>query len=114
MKYLIKKFIALIITLLVISLFTFAAFSLIPGDAVLSRLGVNATPEAIANMRASLGLDQPVFIRYFRWLAGVFKGDFGQSLKYSTMTVAQLIRSRLPVTILLAAMALVIIVGVMI
>jgi len=109
MKYLIKKFIALIITLLVISLLTFIAFSLIPGDAVLSRLGVNATPEAIANMRTQMGLDEPVILRYFKWLAGALHGDFGQSIKYSTMTVAQLIQTRLPVTILMAVMSFIII-----
>ena len=109
MKYLIKKFIALIITLLVISMLTFIAFSLIPGDAVLSRLGINATPEAIANMRAQMGLDDPVIIRYFRWLAGALHGDFGQSMRYSTMTVSQLISSRLPVTIIMAVMSLIII-----
>lgn len=111
MKYLIKKLIALIITLLVISLLTFVAFSLIPGDAVLSRLGVNATPEAIAKMRAEMGLDEPVFLRYFKWLFGAVQGNFGRSIKYSTMTVAQLIQSRLPVTVLLAVMSLIIIVA---
>lgn len=112
MKYIIKKFIALIITLLVISLLTFVAFSLIPGDAVMSRLGINATPEAVANMRESLGLDKPVALRYFSWLAGVLHGDFGQSLKYSTMTVADLMRTRLLVTLILAVMSLIIIVAV--
>ena len=109
MKYIGKKLIALIITLLVISLLTFIA-SLIPGDAVLSRLGMNATPEAIARLRAELGLDGPVIFRYFRWLGSALRGDFGKSMRYSTMTVAQLIASRLPVTVLLAVMSMVIIV----
>lgn len=110
MKYLVKKLIALIITLFVISLLTFIAFSLIPGDAALSRLGVNATPEAIARLRAQLGLDGPVILRYFKWLGSALHGDFGKSMRYSTMTVAQLIQTRLPVTVLLAVMAMVIIV----
>ena len=64
MKYFIKKIITLIITLLFISLLTFTAFSVIPGDAAVSKLGVDASPEAIARVRAEYELDQPVFIRY--------------------------------------------------
>ena len=52
MKYFIKKIITLIITLLFISLLTFTAFSVIPGDAAVSKLGVDASPEAIARVRA--------------------------------------------------------------
>ena len=52
MKYFIKKIITLIITLLFISLLTFTAFSVIPGDAAISKLGVDASPEAIARVRA--------------------------------------------------------------
>ena len=110
MKYILKKVIALIITLLVISLLTFIAFSLIPGDAALGKLGLHASPEAIEMLRHQLGLDQPVLVRYVKWLAGALHGDFGMSLKYNNTTVMSLIRSRLPVTLILAIMSLVIIV----
>ena len=56
MKYFIKKIITLIITLLFISLLTFTAFSVIPGDAAVSKLGVDASPEAIARVRAEYEL----------------------------------------------------------
>ena len=49
MKYIIKKFLTLIITLLLISILTFTAFSVIPGDASVSKLGTNATPEQLKN-----------------------------------------------------------------
>ena len=110
MKYFIKKIITLIITLLFISLLTFTAFSVIPGDAAISKLGVDASPEAIARVRAEYELDQPVMTRYVHWLEKALHGDFGQSYKYDTMTVTQLLQSRLPVTILLAVMSFVIIV----
>ena len=110
MKYFIKKIITLIITLLFISLLTFTAFSVIPGDAAVSKLGVDASPEAIARVRAEYELDQPVLTRYVHWLGKALHGDFGQSYKYDTMTVTQLLQSRLPVTILLAVMSFIIIV----
>ena len=110
MKYFIKKIITLIITLLFISLLTFTAFSVIPGDAAISKLGVDASPEAIARVRAEYELDQPVMTRYVHWLEKALHGDFGQSYKYDTMTVTQLLKSRLPVTVLLAVMSFVIIV----
>ena len=110
MKYFIKKIITLIITLLFISLLTFTAFSVIPGDAAVSKLGVDASPEAIARVRAEYELDQPVLTRYVHWLGKALHGDFGQSYKYDTMTVTQLLQSRLPVTILLAVMSFIIII----
>ena len=110
MKYFIKKIITLIITLLFISLLTFTAFSVIPGDAAVSKLGVDASPEAIARVRAEYELDQPVLTRYVHWLGKALHGDFGQSYKYDTMTVKQLMQSRLPVTILLAVMSFIIII----
>ena len=110
MKYFIKKIITLIITLLFISLLTFTAFSVIPGDAAVSKLGVDASPEAIARVRAEYELDQPVLTRYVHWLGKALHGDFGQSYKFDTMTVTQLLQSRLPVTILLAVMSFIIII----
>ena len=75
MKYFIKKIITLIITLLFISLLTFTAFSVIPGDAAISKLGVDASPEAIARVRAEYELDQPVMTRYVHWLEKALHGD---------------------------------------
>ncbi len=110
MKYFIKKIVTLIITLLFISLLTFTAFSVIPGDAAIAKLGVEASPEAIENLRLELGLDKPVYVRYANWLGDALHGDFGQSYKYDTMSVSKLIAQRLPVTVLLAVMSFVIII----
>ena len=55
-------------------------------------------------------MDQPVLTRYVHWLGKALHGDFGQSYKYDTMTVTQLLQSRLPITILLAVMSFIIII----
>ncbi len=105
MKYIGKRFITLIITLLCISAVTFAAFSVIPGNASVTRLGTDATPEQIVALEAELGLDRPLPERYMSWLGGAVRGDFGNSYQYDNTTVASLLSSRLPVTVILAVMS---------
>lgn len=63
-----------VLTLLIVSLVVFFLTSLLPGDAVQEQLGQDATPEAVAAMRALLGLDQPVYLRYLHWLGGLITG----------------------------------------
>ena len=110
MKFLLKKLITLIITLLIISFLTFTAFSVIPGDASLTRLGSNATGEQIEALRDKMGLNDPLPVRYGRWITGVLHGDFGESLRYEATTVGSLLADRLPVTVLLAVISFIIIV----
>ena len=102
MKYYIKKIITLIISLLLASLVVFVAFSVIPGDAAATKLGTNATAEQIEALREEMGLNDPVIIRYFRWLKDAFTGDFGDSLMYSGFTVNELLAVRLPNTAMLS------------
>ena len=109
MKYIIKKLITLIITLLFISFITFTAFSVIPGDAATARLGTNATPEQVGQLREEMGLNDPIPVRYVNWLADAIQGDFGDSYQYNGVTVASLMSDRLPVTAILAVMSLLII-----
>lgn len=109
MKYILKKLIALIITLLFISLLSFTCFSVIPGDAATARLGVDATPEQIAELRQELGLDDPLWQRYGKWLGGVLQGDFGESYQYDGVSVQELLAQRLPTTLCLGALSLILI-----
>ena len=95
MKYILKKLLTLIIALLLISIVIFLAFSVLPADASIAKLGQNATPERIAQLRAEMGLDQPVLVRYFSWLKGAVQGDFGESLQYTGTKVSALIGSRI-------------------
>ena len=83
MNYLLKRVLAGLATMLAVSFFTFAAFSLISGDTATAMLGTSATPERLAALRAELGLDRPLPVRYGAWLAGFFTGDLGVSTSYS-------------------------------
>ncbi|MDA9979959.1 ABC transporter permease, partial [Yoonia sp.] len=77
----------------------------IPGDPAAFMLGVNARPDTIAALRAEMGLDQPVILRYFDWVTGMLQGDFGRSWTYKT-PVAALISDRIWVSLPLAIYAL--------
>jgi len=91
-----------ILTLLIVSAVVFFITSLLPGDAAQMILGQNATPETVAALRAQLGLDQPLLLRYFSWLGGMLQGDFGTSFA-SHLPVMQLVAQRIPATFELAA-----------
>ncbi|GAB3530920.1 ABC transporter permease [Arthrobacter tecti] len=69
-----------ILTILLASFFVFFAVQALPGDVAQQILGQNATPEALAQTRERLGLDTPVWIRYWEWLLGAVQGNFGVSL----------------------------------
>ena len=83
MKYALKRAAAGLATILIVSFLTFAAFSLISGDTATAMLGTAATPERLAALRAELGLDRPLMVRYGEWLLGFFTGDLGVSSSYS-------------------------------
>ncbi|WP_010627280.1 ABC transporter permease [Halomonas sp. KM-1] len=91
-----------VLTLLIVSLVVFILTSLLPGDAAQEQLGQEATPEAVAALRAKLGLDLPVYMRYLSWLGGLVTGNPGVSL-VNGMPVDDLIASRLPNSLKLAA-----------
>ncbi len=104
MKYIIKKVISMIITLVVVSLCVFLAFSIIPGDPAIKKLGTEASPELIAQTREQMGLNDPVIVRYFRWFAAFLQGDMGKSYNYS-VPVAGMILNKIPITLTMAIMS---------
>lgn len=81
-----------------VSLITFLLMNLAPGDPALAILGETATPESIAALRDSLGLDLPLWHRYLSWLGGVLQGDLGHSFR-ANESVAGAILQRFPVTL---------------
>ena len=110
MNYYVKKLISFVITLFCIALLSFLLFQIIPGDAAMSRLGAEATPEQVEELRAQYGYDRNIFVRFFSCFGGVFTGDLGVSIKYGPMEVSELIAQRLPITIWLGVLSIILIV----
>ena len=100
MPTVLKKIISAILTILIVSCLVFLAFSIIPGDPAVAKLGTQATPEKLAALRASMGLDKSVPERFLTWILGVLHGDFGKSYSYS-MPVTSLIKDKIPLTLML-------------
>ncbi len=90
--------------LLAVSVLIFAGTEILPGDVAQAILGQSATPETVAAIRASLGLDQPAYVRYFEWLFGFLHGDLGTSLT-SGKPILGMLEGRLANTLFLAGMA---------
>ena len=109
--YTIRRFLTLIPMILIMTFLIFLGMDLTPGDAV----SFMASPEAMANMsqaqlaqlRESLGLNDPFFMRYLTWLGGVLHGDFGYSLT-SGVPIKDIVLSRIPATLELSVAALLI------
>jgi peptide/nickel transport system permease protein len=101
-KLLVQRIGLALLSLLAVSVVVFAITAVLPGDAAQEQLGQDATPEALAALRAQMGLDVPAPERYLRWLGGLLHGNLGLS-STTQMQVTELIGSRLPNTLLLAA-----------
>jgi peptide/nickel transport system permease protein len=107
MRALAGRLLALLPILFGISLLSFALLAMIPGDPVTAMLGLEATPEAIATLRARYALDQPLPLRFAAWLAHVLQGDLGRSIQTGRPVAAMVATALLP-TIQLAGAALLI------
>jgi peptide/nickel transport system permease protein len=90
-----------LLLLLAVSVLIFAGTQILPGDVAQSILGQSATPLALANLRAEMGLNDPAYIRYFHWLWGILHGDLGTALT-SKLDIAESIKGRLWNTLFLA------------
>jgi len=95
----------LVFVVFVVTFLTFFLLDRAPGDPAEVKAGLNATPEVVAEIRAELGLDDPLFVRYLDWLAGAIRLDFGESLVTEGFTSWELIREALPKTLELMILA---------
>src|SRR5688572_25117333 len=77
---------------------------LIPGDPVIQMLGPEYTPEAADALRAKLGLDEPLYVQYFKWFGNVLTGDLGQSIG-SGEKVTDAVKTGLPKTLSLTLLS---------
>ncbi len=96
-----------LLLLFMVSALIFAGTNILPGDVAQSILGQSATPEALANLREELGLNEPALNRYFNWLGGVLQGDLGTALT-SGQDIAESMGKRLSNTLFLAMWAAII------
>jgi peptide/nickel transport system permease protein len=104
LRLIVNRLAVAVLTLLAVSVVVFTITSLLPGDAAQALLGQESTPELLAALRQKFGLDQPAHLRYLHWLGGLLVGNPGNALA-NGLPVAQLIGTRLPNSLVLAAAA---------
>ena len=107
LRYLLRRLATLLLVLIGVSILAFSVMPLVPGSPARVRLGVQATPAAVATLERQLGLDRSLPAQYFSWIGGVVRGDFGESLISSQNISAEVLR-RLPATLQLAFAALIV------
>jgi len=106
-RFILRRLLASIPVLMLVSLITFGLLWLVPGDPASMFLDAGATAEALDRVRREMGLDQPFLLRMGQWYARLLQGDLGQSLLLNR-SVAGAILERLPVTLSLTALAFVV------
>ena len=111
MPWLARQLVRLVVVLFCVTLLTYMIVNILPGDVAIMILGNLATPQDIAGLRADLGLDRPMLVRYFDWLGSALSGDLGRSYRNGE-PVVQAILDRLPVSLQLMVMAQVIALGI--
>ena len=82
MAYLIQRLLSMAVTLFLISIITFTVTNILPGDVAMMIMGTQSNPEALENLRQSLGLNDPWIFQYGRWIFGMLTGDWGNSLLF--------------------------------
>lgn len=103
-RLILRRAVAFVATLFVVSLLVFTVVRILPGDPALLIMGTEASPEAAAALRRAMGLDRPILVQYVEWLRGALVGDLGRSIQYD-VGVARLVVSRLAVTLPLTVLA---------
>ncbi len=107
LTFLVNRLATIIPTLFFVSVLIFSLQQLLPGDPAIALAGEERDPNVIAYLRQKFHLDEPLPMRYLYWAGGVLQGDLGESVRIQK-PVLELILEKLPVTLQLAAMALVI------
>src|SRR5258708_12371487 len=106
-NYLLQRLATIVPTLILVSILVFGLQQLLPGDAAIVLAGEDRDPAAVEHLRQKLNLDKPLPVRYVLWAGGVLRGDLGESLRIQK-PVSDLILDKLPVTVQLPSMAILI------
>jgi peptide/nickel transport system permease protein len=107
LRYIGRRILIAIPTLIIVSLLVFALQKLLPGDPVLTMAGEERDPQVLAYLREKYRLDDPIPVQYFAWIGSALTGNLGISLR-TDIPVLDLILSKLPVTLELAIMAMIV------
>lgn len=106
-RYIARRLVLAVGTLLGVSVVTFGLTNVLPGDVATLIVGIEADPKRVAAIRENLGLNRPLYVQYLDWLGGLLRGDMGESMRFGD-PVAELIRQRLPASAFLAVSAMVV------
>ncbi len=93
MRYFLNRIGLLLLTLVLISIVTFVITNILPGDVATMILGTRSSPEKLAALQNTLGLNDPLVVQYGRWIWGLLQGDLGSSLRFK-VPIAGLIGQR--------------------
>ncbi|MBA3774871.1 MAG: ABC transporter permease [Betaproteobacteria bacterium] len=107
LTFLVRRIATIVPTLVFVSMLIFGLQQLLPGDPAIVLAGEDQDPSVVAYLRAKLHLDEPLPVRYLYWITGVLQGDLGESMRLQRPVLA-LILEKLPVTLELAGMAILI------
>jgi len=107
LSFLTTRLLQIIPTLILVSMLIFGLQQLLPGDPALIMAGEERDPKVLAEIREQYRLDQPIPVQYLYWIKGVLSGNLGESMRLKS-GVGALVMQKLPVTLQLAAMALLI------
>jgi peptide/nickel transport system permease protein len=104
-RYIIRRLVLMIPVMFLVTVIVFVLLRLTPGDPVLAYAGEERDPASLAQIRRSLGLDQPLPVQYVAWLGHAIQGDLGRSIR-TRQPVSEAIVERLPATLLLGGAAI--------
>jgi peptide/nickel transport system permease protein len=106
-RFLLRRVLLIVPVLFGVATLVFSLIHLVPGDPVQAMLGESASPQEIAQLRGTLGLDRPLYVQYLNFMQNIIVGDLGTSLR-TNQAVTTVIAERMPATIELAAAAMIV------
>ncbi|MCM3217904.1 MULTISPECIES: ABC transporter permease [Niallia] len=107
-KYIIRRVLVFIPMLFALTVIVFGLMQAAPGDPFTGKLDPNVDPEVYEQQKEALGLNDPIYVQYFRWLGNIVQGDFGESIVYKGREVTDLLESRVSNTLTLGTFSLII------
>jgi peptide/nickel transport system permease protein len=105
MTYILNRLLSIILTLFLISVITFGITNILPGDVATMIMGTQSNPAALAGLRESLGLNDPIVMQYGRWIGGLLTGDWGNSLVFK-QPIAELVIQKMKASSLIVVMSM--------